>query len=30
VPIPANVVDLVQTTWRKELTSDGKAVWPVK
>jgi phosphate transport system substrate-binding protein len=31
VPIPSNVVSLVETTWSKDLKSaDGKALWPVK
>jgi phosphate transport system substrate-binding protein len=28
VPIPINVVDLVESTWAKDLTADGKPVWP--
>jgi phosphate transport system substrate-binding protein len=28
VPIPANVFELVENSWDKELTSGGKTVWP--
>jgi phosphate transport system substrate-binding protein len=30
VPIPANVTELVETTWTKEVQADGKSIWPVK
>jgi phosphate transport system substrate-binding protein len=30
VPMPKSVVDLVEATWAKEITSGGKPVWPVK
>jgi phosphate transport system substrate-binding protein len=29
VPVPKNVVELVQSTWAKEVTADGKPVWPL-
>ena len=28
VPIPAKVVELVESTWTKEVKADGKPVWP--
>jgi phosphate transport system substrate-binding protein len=28
VPLPAGVVDLVEATWKSEVRSAGKAVWP--
>jgi len=28
VPLPPKVVELVQTTWAKEIKADGKPVWP--
>jgi len=28
VPLPAGVIDLVETTWKGEVRSTGKAVWP--
>jgi phosphate transport system substrate-binding protein len=28
VPLPAGVIDLVQATWKSEVRSAGKAVWP--
>ena len=28
VPLPAQVVELVQATWTKEIKADGKPVWP--
>ena len=30
VPIPSNVMELVETTWSKDVQADGKPVWPVK
>jgi phosphate transport system substrate-binding protein len=27
IPMPQNVVDLVESTWEKEVTSGGKSVW---
>ncbi|MCG3181287.1 MAG: Phosphate-binding protein PstS [Phycisphaerae bacterium] len=30
VPIPANVVKMVEESWIKDLACDGKPVWPVK
>jgi len=28
VPLPAGVIDLVAATWKSEVRSAGKAVWP--
>jgi len=30
VPIPKNVVELVEKTWAKDIKADGKSVWPVE
>ncbi len=30
VPLPQQVVDLVEATWAKEITAGGKPVWPAK
>jgi hypothetical protein len=30
VPMPMSVVDLVEASWAKDITSNGKPVWPVK
>jgi phosphate transport system substrate-binding protein len=30
VPLPDNVVKLIQTTWSKSIMSQGKALWPAK
>jgi phosphate transport system substrate-binding protein len=30
VPLPKNVVDMVQATWGKEIKAGGKPVWPAK
>jgi phosphate transport system substrate-binding protein len=30
IPMPSNVVAMVEKTWSKELTSGGKPIWPVK
>ncbi len=30
VPMPASVVDMVEASWAKDITSGGKPVWPVK
>ena len=30
VPLPEKVVEMVQDTWAKEITSGGKPVWPAK
>lgn len=30
VPLPANVVEMVEATWAKEIKSGGQPVWPVK
>jgi len=28
VPIPENVVKLIEETWSKEILADGKPIWP--
>ncbi len=28
VPMPAKVVEMVERTWREQITADGKPVWP--
>lgn len=30
VPLPNNVVDLVEQTWSRQLTAGGQSVWPVE
>lgn len=30
VPIPQNVVDMVEQTWAKQITANGQPVWPQK
>jgi phosphate transport system substrate-binding protein len=30
IPMPSNVVAMVEKTWAKELTSGGKPIWPLK
>jgi phosphate transport system substrate-binding protein len=30
VPIPANVVDMVEKTWNQEIRVEGKPAWPMK
>jgi phosphate transport system substrate-binding protein len=28
VPIPENVVEMIQTSWEEQLTAGGEPVWP--
>jgi phosphate transport system substrate-binding protein len=30
VPLPPKVVTLVEDSWKKQLTSNGKSIWPAK
>jgi hypothetical protein len=30
VPLPKNVVEMVEVTWAKEIKAGGKPVWPAK